>query len=75
MDKRLSLKRIEGKLKIKEYLAGGKKNSVTFKTDINPNDFNQLARAFKDFELQGYPVEKAIKKFKSIKKDSDFPLW
>ena len=75
MDKRLSLKSTEGKLKIKEYLAGGTKNSITFKTEINPQDFNQLARAFKDFELQGYPVEKAIKKFKAIKKDSEFPLW
>lgn len=75
MNKRLSLKSTEGKLKIREFFKSGVKNSITFKTEINPADFNQLARAFKDLELQGYPIEKAIQKYKLLKKDGSFPLW
>jgi hypothetical protein len=75
MDKRLSIKEVGGRLKIKEYLSGGNKNSVTFKTDINPKDFKQIGRLLIDFELQGYPVEKGIKELKSLKHDNSFPLW
>jgi len=75
MKKKLSFKKVKEKVKIKEFIPEGKKNCVTFKTEINPWDFNQLALVLKDLELHGYPIEKAIKRFRSIKKKGDFPLW
>lgn len=74
MNKILSIKKVDESMKIKEIIQGQMKNSVSYNKKLNPNDFNDLARTLMDFEIQGYPIEKAIQKYKFLKK-KDFPLW
>jgi hypothetical protein len=64
-------------VKLKVILKGGKKGlpgRTSYVTEVNAENFKEIALVFLDLESRGVPLKKAIKEFKLGKSDWEMAL-